>query len=97
MGADEQGLKEANRIGNRLVDEVLDAYDEWSEECSRVRNSYACWSGASRADATVAFAAYASELDREGRTADHFRKLVDRLGCSAAELRPRTRSGSARR
>lgn len=97
MGANRQGLVEAETIGNRLVDEALDAYDEWFEECIRVRNSYARWSGASRADAAVAFAAYASELDREERAAEHFRELVGRLAGSAAELRPRTRSGSSRR
>lgn len=71
--------------------------DEWFEECIRVRTPYTRWSGASRADAAVAFAAYASELDREERAADHFRELVGRLAGSAAELRPRTRSGSSRR
>ncbi len=97
MGADREGLKAADGIGNRLVDEVLDAYDEWFEECVRVRNAYARWSGASRAEAAVAFAAYASELDREERAADRFRALVGRLGDSAAELRLRARSGSPRR
>jgi hypothetical protein len=97
MGANSQRSKEADRSGNRLVDEVLDAYDEWFDECIQVRDSYARWSEASRADAAGAFAAYESELDREERAADRLRELVGRLEGNAAGLLPRTRSGSSRR
>ena len=63
----------------RLVDDAVYAYEDWLEECARVQNSYARWSGAGSADAGDCFAAYLSSLDDEERAAEAFRESASRL------------------
>lgn len=63
----------------RLVDEVIDAYVDWREECIFVWDAYRRWSGASRDDAVLAFAAYAAALDREERASAFYAGRVGRL------------------
>src|SRR4051794_3292517 len=49
----------------QLVDEAMDAYIDWREECIEVSDAYALWSAAGPADAVLAFRGYAAALDRE--------------------------------
>lgn len=49
----------------RLVDEVIDAYVDWREECAEVQDAYRRWTQASVADAELAFSGYRAALDRE--------------------------------
>ena len=45
-------------IDKRLVDEAVDAYVDWREERSSVRDAYARWTTAPVADSPLAFSAY---------------------------------------
>jgi hypothetical protein len=67
------------RARTRLVDDVIDAYVDWREECHYVRDAYRRWSRAPRADAMLAFAAYAAALDREERASAYYAGRLSRL------------------
>ncbi len=51
--------------GSRLVDEMIERYVNWREECAAVRASYQYWSSAEPAESRMAFAVYNAALDRE--------------------------------
>jgi hypothetical protein len=62
-----------------LVDDAIDAYVDWQEECLFVWDAYRRWSRATRADALLAFAAYAAALDREERASAYYAGRLSRL------------------
>jgi len=62
-----------------MIDEAMDAYVEWREECIRVRDAYQLWLSAARADAQLAFPAYVAALDREERASEVYAGLIMRL------------------
>lgn len=53
------------RYERRLVDEAIDAYVDWREECATLKDAYRRWTQASDADAEFAFWGYRAALDRE--------------------------------
>jgi hypothetical protein len=66
-------------VRNRAVDEVMDAYVNWRQECIRVSEAYQRWRTAVRADAALAFHAYLAALDREERAAEVYGRLITAL------------------
>jgi hypothetical protein len=72
----------------RRVDDAVDAYVEWREECVRVWEAYHRWMNAGRTDAALAFLAYVAALDREERAAEvyagHIARLDHLVGTSPA-------------
>jgi hypothetical protein len=62
-----------------MVDEAMDGYVEWREECARVWDAYHRWLSAVRADAALASRAYLAALDREERAAEVYAGLISRL------------------
>jgi hypothetical protein len=52
-------------IRPELIDDLLDAYVDWREECGAVRDAYERWSSGSERDHSLTFAAYRAALDRE--------------------------------
>jgi len=50
---------------SRLVDEIIERYVDWREECAAVRASYQYWSSSEPAESRMAFAVYNAVLDRE--------------------------------
>jgi hypothetical protein len=65
------------------VDELLDGYVSWREECRQVWLAYERLSVCDRRDRRVAHAAYLAALDREehaARTYGHRVKRVSRCG-----------------
>ena len=48
-----------------VVDEFLETYIRWREECERVRSAYARWTRADASDRASAFAVYRAALDQE--------------------------------
>jgi hypothetical protein len=64
----------------RLVDEVIEAYLAWRAESLFVCDAYRRWLRAPRADATLAFAAYAAALDREEHASAWYAGRLSRLG-----------------
>lgn len=76
-----------------LVDELLDLYVSWREECAAVAASYENWSASERRDNRLAFGAYRAALDREEHAAATYRGLAERIaevhgGSSAVAQRP---------
>ena len=63
-----------------IVDDAVDAYVDWREECGAVREAYRAWTLSSPGDATLAFGAYESALDREERAASVYAALLARVG-----------------
>jgi hypothetical protein len=75
-----------------MVDEAMDAYVDWREECVRVWDAYHGWLTAVRADAALAFRAYLAALDREERASEVYAGLISELDSVVAtpqEARPR--------
>jgi hypothetical protein len=78
-----------------LVDDTIDAYVDWREECAHVWNAYERWSGASVADRPSAFSAYRAALDREELASRVYAGRISRL--AAAEQRPSGMAAAALR
>jgi hypothetical protein len=62
-----------------MVDDAMDAYVDWREECHRVWEAYERWLEAAREDTPFAFVAYVAALDREQRAAEVYGELINRL------------------
>jgi hypothetical protein len=61
---------------NRALDEVMDAYVEWRQECIRVWETYQRWRTAVRADAAIAFQVYRAALEGEERAAEVYGRHI---------------------
>jgi hypothetical protein len=66
-------------IGKRLVDDAVDAYVDWREECVAVWGAYERWALGLARDARSAFSAYQAALNREERASGVYRRLVIQL------------------
>ncbi|MEA2428656.1 MAG: hypothetical protein QOF37_2284 [Thermoleophilaceae bacterium] len=60
----------------RLVDEAMDAYLDWRQECIAVSDAYRRWSAAGAADAALAFRGYLAALDREQLASEVYAGLI---------------------
>jgi hypothetical protein len=67
----------------QMVDETMDAYVAWREECARVWDAYRRSLSTVRADAAGAFPAYFAALDREERASEVYADLLTRLNHQA--------------
>jgi hypothetical protein len=73
----------------KLVNETMNAYLGWREQCGAVWIAYSRWSAAPPSDAELWHAAYSTALDREERAAERYAKLARRVGdLVAADLEP---------
>lgn len=63
----------------RIVDEMVDAYVDWREECMAVDDAYDDWQRGARVDAPFTFAAYRAALDYEQRAAERYAELLGQL------------------
>ena len=73
----ELAMKNADR---QLVDEAMDAYVDWREECAAVWDAYDRWASAPAVDAAGAFSAYRAALDREECASHAYADLLARIG-----------------
>jgi hypothetical protein len=48
-----------------VLDDFLETYVRWREECERVRTAYARWTRADASDRASAFTVYRAALDQE--------------------------------
>jgi hypothetical protein len=74
-----------------LLDETLDAYAEWLEECAAVRDAYRWWLDAPHNRKSAAFDDYLAALDNEQHTAELYAHLYGQLvhhvrECASKEL-----------
>jgi hypothetical protein len=80
----------------RLVDETMDAYAGWRDQCSAVELAYSHWTEAQGDEAAVRYIAYSAALDREERAAARYGRLMRRVGAlAAADLEPMKRLPAA--
>ena len=71
------------QVDKRLVDEAIEAYVGWREECAEVWDAYERWADAPRIDAAGAFAAYRAALDREESASHAYGELLRTAGATA--------------
>ncbi len=50
---------------SELIDELMETYVDWREECLSLWSAYQLWSSVPSPDRALAFAAYRAALDRE--------------------------------
>ena len=67
------------QVDKQLVDEAMDAYVDWREECAGVWDAYERWARAPRIDAAGAFSAYRAALDREECASHAYADLLARI------------------
>lgn len=80
----------------RVVDQAMDAYAGWRDQCSAVELAYCHWTGAQGSDAAVWYTAYSAALDREERAAQRYARMIRRVGTLAgADLEPMKRLAAA--
>ena len=64
-----------------IVDDAVEAYVRWREECADASEAYRRWLSAEKPDRMLAFCAYTAALDREeagaGVYADAMKRLAD--------------------
>jgi hypothetical protein len=65
--------------GTKLVDEAIERYVAWREECQAATAGYEAWSYAAGAERVLWFAAYNAALDREECAAGLYATSVNRL------------------
>jgi hypothetical protein len=83
-----------------VVDDAVDAYVCWREECAGAGEAYYRWSGAEKADRQLAYCAYTAALDREEAAASAYADAMKRLGdecVDAWRAEPRRVWGATRR
>jgi hypothetical protein len=71
-----------------MVDEAMDAYVEWREECVRVWEAYQGWLDSARVDGALASLGYEAALDREQRASEVYAELIARLESRLRSLPP---------
>jgi hypothetical protein len=62
-----------------LIDELIDSYVEWREECLFLEDAYDLWASGSAEDRTLAFAAYRAALDREQQASSVYAARCNRI------------------
>src|ERR1700748_1230612 len=62
----------ASAIDRRMIDELLERYISWREECYAVRLAYQCWAESGRRGRRLAYAGYLAALDREEQAARNY-------------------------
>ena len=66
-------------VGRWAIDELLQSYVSWREECHGVRLAYRRWDGATRAEGRLAYAGYVAALDREEHAARAYAGHIERF------------------
>jgi hypothetical protein len=75
----------------RLVDDMVDAYGEWRDECAAVQAAYDLWTNAAAQDELLAFVAYQAALDKEERSSEVYADLVHRVSSCVVRRHERRR------
>jgi hypothetical protein len=71
----------ATAFGQWVIDEMLERYICWREECAAVRTAYQHWADSDRRERRLAYAGYLAALDREERAARTYAGHVERVRC----------------
>jgi hypothetical protein len=84
------------QVERQLVDEAIEAYVEWREECVGVWDAYERWARAPKVDAAGAFSAYRAALDREECASHAYADLLARIAASKRPVRALFRANRTR-
>ena len=68
------------QVDKQLVDEAIEAYIDWREECAAVWDAFDRWASAPGVAAATAFSAYRAALDREECASHAYADLLARIG-----------------
>jgi hypothetical protein len=66
-------------VGRWAIDELLERYVSWCEECRAVWEAYRRWIDSERGDRRPAFAGYLAALDREEYAAQTYADQIERV------------------
>jgi hypothetical protein len=66
-------------IRPELVDDMVETYVEWREECLSLRKAYRDWLRAPLGERALAFAVYGAALDREEQASSAYAQRVNRI------------------
>lgn len=66
-------------LGQGAIDELLERYICWREECRTIRLAYRRWADSPRGERGLTYAAYLAALDREEHAAGAYPDQTDRL------------------
>jgi len=66
-------------VDKQLMDEAIEAYVDWREECAEVWGAYERWASALVADAAAAFSAYRAAVDREECASHAYAGVLQRV------------------
>jgi hypothetical protein len=66
-------------FGRWAIDELLERYISWREECCAVRVGYQRWANSGPRERGLAYAGYVVALDREERAAQTYAAHVQRI------------------
>lgn len=69
----------ATHVPDDVVDDFVETYVLWREECDRVRGAYARWARADASDRACAFAVYRAALDQEESAARCYWESSERV------------------
>lgn len=66
-------------FGRWAIDQMLERYISWREECAAVRTAYQQWADSDRRERRLAYAGYLAALAREERAARTYASHVARV------------------
>jgi hypothetical protein len=73
---------------DETLDEFIDLYVYWREECAAVRASYERWCTGPAAERDAAYEAYRDALDREQLAAEHYQEVAEEIAVKLALTSP---------
>ena len=59
-----------------LIDQAMERYVEWREECAAVQDAYTNWASAPAGEVDLPYAAYGAALDREQSAAASYSRAI---------------------
>jgi hypothetical protein len=68
-----------------LIDELIEMYVDWREECIRLRYAYGRWLSVPAEERDLAFAGYRAALDREEQVSVAYAKHIERIRSRALQ------------
>jgi hypothetical protein len=62
-----------------LIDDLIEVYVDWREECAALTRAYDEWAAVAVADRDLAFAAYQAAVDREQQASAVYSDYLDKV------------------
>jgi hypothetical protein len=72
-----------DQVEKQLVDEAIQSYVGWREECAGVWEAFDRWASTPSVDAAAAFSAYRAALDREECASRAYASVLARIAADS--------------